>query len=98
MKIHLAHSPKAKKAIQSSIETIHRYPDVSGYDLRKKLAKKFNVKLNNVVISAGSEGIMSHNCEVHFYLMMMNYLVLKTHLLVIKFWHKPLVGRPNGHQ
>ena len=55
----LGPSPKAKKAIQSNIEMIHRYPDVSGYDLRKKLAKKFKVKLNNVVIGAGSEGIMS---------------------------------------
>ena len=55
----LGPSPKAKKAIQSNIEMIHRYPDVSGYNLRKKLAQKFNVKINNVVLGAGSEGIMS---------------------------------------
>ncbi len=55
----LGPSPKAINAIQSNIYNIHRYPDASGYDLRKKLAKKFNVKIDNVVIGAGSEGIMS---------------------------------------
>ncbi|OUX30080.1 MAG: histidinol-phosphate transaminase [bacterium TMED264] len=55
----LGPSPKAIKAIQSNIHNFHRYPDASGYDLRKKLAKNFNVKIDNVVIGAGSEGIMS---------------------------------------
>lgn len=52
-------SPKAIEAIQSNIHNFHRYPDASGYDLRTKLAKNFNVKIDNVVIGAGSEGIMS---------------------------------------
>ena len=55
----LGPSPKAIKAIQSNIQDFHRYPDASGYNLRKKLAKIFNVKIDNVVIGAGSEGIMS---------------------------------------
>ena len=37
----------------------HRYPDASGYELRKKLSNKFNVNINNVVLGSGSEGIMS---------------------------------------
>ena len=38
---------------------MHRYPDASGYELRAKLADQFKVKINNVVLGAGSEGIMS---------------------------------------
>ena len=55
----LGPSPKAINAIQSNIQDFHRYPDASGYNLRKKLAENFNVKIDNVVIGAGSEGIMS---------------------------------------
>ena len=40
------------------IET-HRYPDSNGYDLRSKLAEKFNLDIKNVIIGGGSEGIMS---------------------------------------
>ena len=55
----LGASPKAMAAIQDSLQNIHRYPDASGYELRKKLAVRFNVKMDNVVLGAGSEGIMS---------------------------------------
>jgi histidinol-phosphate aminotransferase len=55
----LGPSPKAIEAIKKSLNDIHRYPDMVGYDLRTKLAKKFNVKMNNVILGAGSEGIMS---------------------------------------
>ncbi|MFL2983642.1 MAG: histidinol-phosphate transaminase [Candidatus Neomarinimicrobiota bacterium] len=55
----LGASPKAIKAIKESIININRYPDASGYELRKKLAKKYNLKINNVVLGSGSEGIMS---------------------------------------
>ena len=50
---------KALNAIESNIHKFHRCPDASGHELRKKLAKNFNVKIDNVVIGAGSEGIMS---------------------------------------
>lgn len=55
----LGPSPKAKKAIEDSLKTLHRYPDSTGYELRKKLAEKFKLKISNVVLGAGSEGIMS---------------------------------------
>ncbi len=55
----LGASPLAIAAIQNSLDSIHRYPDASGFNLRKKLAKKFNVEIENVVLGAGSEGIMS---------------------------------------
>ena len=55
----LGPSPKALSAIQNSMIESHRYPDASGYELRKKLSNRFNVNINNVVLGSGSEGIMS---------------------------------------
>ena len=55
----LGASPKALVAIKESINEINRYPDASGYELRKKLANKYNLKLDNVILGSGSEGIMS---------------------------------------
>tara|TARA_B100001996_G_scaffold259642_1_gene202009 strand:- start:865 stop:1950 length:1086 start_codon:yes stop_codon:yes gene_type:complete len=55
----LGPSPRGIEAIQQSFSDIHRYPDATGYELRKKLATKFNVHIGNVVLGAGSEGIMS---------------------------------------
>ncbi|RTZ72356.1 MAG: histidinol-phosphate transaminase, partial [Candidatus Neomarinimicrobiota bacterium] len=55
----LGPSPRAMAAMRQAMEKIHRYPDASGYILRKKLAKKYDVKTDNVVLGAGSEGIMS---------------------------------------
>ena len=52
-------SPKALLEIEKSLKKLHRYPDASGYNLRNKLAKAFNIKMENVILGAGSEGIMS---------------------------------------
>lgn len=46
-------------AARLALQNVHRYPDPSGYTLRMKLAERFNVKLENVIHGAGSEGIMS---------------------------------------
>ena len=53
-------SPMAVSAIYKNINKINRYPDAAGKKLRKKLATKFNVKFENVIIGSGSEGIMSN--------------------------------------
>ena len=52
-------SSKVISAVTRSLSETHRYPDVAGFELRNKLAKKFNINLENVVLGAGSEGIMS---------------------------------------
>ena len=52
-------SPKALIEKEKSLKKLHRYPDASGYNLRNKLAKAFNIKMENVILGAGSEGIMS---------------------------------------
>jgi len=55
----LGPSPRALEAIRRSLSHVNRYPDASGFSLRSKLAERFQVKLGNVVLGAGSEGIMS---------------------------------------
>ena len=52
-------SPKAINAVAKNLNENYRYPDASAIDLRKKLAKKFNIKIENVTVGAGSEGVMS---------------------------------------
>jgi len=55
----LGPSPKAIEAMANSLSGLHRYPDISGFELRTKLANRFNIKIENVIIGGGSEGIMS---------------------------------------
>lgn len=52
-------SPLALKSIEDSMHRLNRYPDASGFYLREKLAQKQNLKVQNVVLGAGSEGILS---------------------------------------
>lgn len=52
-------SPKAVKAMIDSLKEIHRYPNPASCDLRKALATRFDVKIDNVITGHGSEGIMS---------------------------------------
>ena len=49
----------AVNAVKEILLETHRYPDSNGYDLRTKLAKKFDLNIDNVIIGGGSEGIMS---------------------------------------
>ena len=53
-------SPKAINALKLSLQDNFRYPDPSAYILRQKLAKHFDVKITNVVVGSGSEGVMSN--------------------------------------
>ena len=55
----LGPSLKAIKAIESSLKSISLYPDSNGFYLREKLSEKFSLNIENVVLGAGSEGIMA---------------------------------------
>ena len=55
----LGPSPKSIDAIRKVELEIHRYPDSTGLKLRKKLASLYKIKTENVILGAGSEGIMS---------------------------------------
>jgi len=52
-------SPLALDAVKNALSDYNRYPDSAAFDLRKMLATRFNVKVENVILGAGSEGIMS---------------------------------------
>ncbi len=52
-------SPLALQAMQESLITVNRYPSPDFYLLRKTLAEKYDVKIENVFAGNGSEGIIS---------------------------------------
>jgi len=52
-------SKKAIKIINTCFKNLHRYPDSSGFLLRKKISKIYKVNIDNVILGNGSEGIMS---------------------------------------
>ena len=49
----LGPAPLAIAAIESAMQKVNRYPDAFGMALRTKLARKFDVKIENVIIGAG---------------------------------------------
>lgn len=55
----LGPSPKAIEAARAALDGCHRYPDPAARSLRQKLAERFEVKLENIIVGAGSEGILS---------------------------------------
>ncbi|MEE9161639.1 MAG: histidinol-phosphate transaminase [Candidatus Neomarinimicrobiota bacterium] len=55
----LGPSPKALAAAEQALKEGHRYPDPASQALRAALADRFQVKIENVITGAGSEGIMS---------------------------------------
>ncbi len=54
----LGASPIAKKMICDSVAGLNTYPN-SGMTLRQQLAKKFDVRVDNVVAGSGSESVMA---------------------------------------
>jgi len=55
----LGTSPRAIEAVRRSLEGLNSYPN-GGLDLREVLARRFQLKLENVIAGSGSEGIMSN--------------------------------------
>jgi histidinol-phosphate aminotransferase len=56
----LGTSPKALEAMQKAFSELHRYPDIGAIALRAKLAEKYNLKIENIAVGNGSEGIMAN--------------------------------------
>src|SRR5579871_2641294 len=52
-------SPLAIRAISKNLDRLNVYPN-GGLDLRRVLAEKFDLKIENVIAGSGSEGIMSN--------------------------------------
>jgi histidinol-phosphate aminotransferase len=55
----LGSSPLAVEHARRALANMSRYPD-GGLALRRKLAERFELKLENVIVGAGSEGIMAN--------------------------------------
>src|SRR5881397_4246651 len=55
----LGSSPLAIEEMRKHLANLHRYPN-GGYDLRVVLAERFKLKVENVIVGSGSEGIMSN--------------------------------------
>jgi histidinol-phosphate aminotransferase len=51
-------SPVAVTRMEEVMRSMHRYPD-GGFALRQELAARFRTKVENVIVGAGSEGIMA---------------------------------------
>src|ERR1051326_3116936 len=55
----LGPSPLALEAMRQADARVHLYPN-GGLDLRRVLAREYDVKVENVIAGSGSEGIMSN--------------------------------------
>ncbi|MFB3896872.1 MAG: histidinol-phosphate transaminase [bacterium] len=55
----LGTSPLAKKAIKQAVKETHLYPDGSGFCLRQRLAEKFAVSSEEIILGSGSDEIVS---------------------------------------
>lgn len=54
----LGPSPKAQAAVIAAVTSLHRYPDGSGYNLRKALAAYLDLEPENIVLGNGSDEII----------------------------------------
>lgn len=56
----LGPSPYAIREMTRGLWDLHRYPDMHAYLLKSKLAEIYNLKLENIILGNGSEGIMAY--------------------------------------
>ncbi|SFM39345.1 histidinol-phosphate transaminase [Thermodesulforhabdus norvegica] len=54
----LGPSPRALEALKSALDQVNRYPDGSGYYLRKKISSKLGVPFEGIVLGNGSNEII----------------------------------------
>ena len=77
----LGPSPKAKEAMRAAIEEGHLYPDGGGWDLRRAIATKHGVEMENVVLGNGSNELIELLC--HCFLNEKTSLVAAEHAFVV---------------
>ncbi|MBZ2174886.1 histidinol-phosphate transaminase [Schnuerera sp. xch1] len=54
----LGPSPKAMEAVKKQVENINVYPDPASMELRTKLAEKYGLEYDNIVVGNGGEQIL----------------------------------------
>jgi histidinol-phosphate aminotransferase len=57
-------SPKAMEAIRKEVENIHLYPEANVTVLKEKLAEKYNLSTENIVVGNGGEELLKMIAEV----------------------------------
>ncbi|PQM59990.1 MAG: histidinol-phosphate aminotransferase [Rhodobacteraceae bacterium] len=57
-------SPKVFQAIKNSVNDIWRYADPESYDLKVAIGKHENIKLENIVIGEGIDGLLGYLCRL----------------------------------
>ncbi len=56
----LGPSPYAMKEMTNALWSVHRYPDMNAYELKMELSHLYDLKMENIVLGNGSEGIMAY--------------------------------------
>lgn len=51
-------SPKAKAAMAAAMDELARYPDGNGFELKAKIAGKYQVEMNQIVLGNGSNDVL----------------------------------------
>jgi len=51
-------SPLAVEAMRWALDRCNRYPDDTGYELRQKIARRFKVSVDEVIVSAGASDLL----------------------------------------
>lgn len=54
----LGPSPKAIAAITAALPRLNRYPDSGGFYLKEKLAARFKIKKENIILGNGSDEVL----------------------------------------
>ena len=60
----LGPSPKAMKEYTKVSKNLKRYPDNDGLILKKTLAKKFKININQILLGAGSDQLFDLICRL----------------------------------
>lgn len=56
----LGPSPYAIKEMTNALWDVHRYPDMHAYKLKSALSELYKLKMENIILGNGSEGIMAY--------------------------------------
>jgi histidinol-phosphate aminotransferase len=56
----LGPSPFAIKEMTTGLWDLHQYPDMHAYKLKSALSKLYDLKMENIILGNGSEGIMAY--------------------------------------
>ncbi len=63
----LGYSEKVKEAVEQAVKIINDYPDPLSKQLRRAIADKTNVEIENVIVGSGSESLLAILCRTFFH-------------------------------